>query len=493
MKYQPPYDPALGGTPVDGVHNTDPDASYVNGNPATGNEGSIPPAEAFEHPQREILKVITEAGIDPDEDNLEQLWEALKWLAGERLLKSIGEGGIDVYTGISNDDVHEIRSLEAGAGIALTLVEDPPASGRHRIRIDNTGDGAGGGSGVAITITPESLSTLIKDVPFSETLTASGGTGPYTWSLQSGTLPAGLTLNASTGVISGTPAAGGAYAFVAKATDSGGNYGTKAYAGTVLSFEAPNRVVFSYTGADQNWQIPANVTALKVKAWGSDGGGGGGGGFAEAIFKLSDLSLSPLDVLRIMVGGATRGYTGVGGGTFDVANCPYGFGGEGSGRSDANGTQCGSGGGLAGLFKGSGAIEMADVIGSNAMLIAPGGGGDAYHNLSTALGQGGGKAGSGGAADGAGEGNDGATTGTAHGGGGAGRSGGELDYLQAGNGTYSGEGGTAYADPSAISANFAAGEDGSRIVAGAAGNQSDPDNGGSGTYHANGRLVIYWA
>lgn len=81
MKYQPPF--KYGATPaVAGIHNDDADASYVNGDPATGTEGSVPPAEAWEHPQREILKVITEAGLTPDHTDLTQLWQALQLLYG---------------------------------------------------------------------------------------------------------------------------------------------------------------------------------------------------------------------------------------------------------------------------------------------------------------------------------------------------------------------------------------------------------------------------
>ena len=42
-------------------------------------------------------------------------------------------------------------------------------------------------------------------VAYSVTLAATGGTKPYHWSVQSGTLPGGLSLNSTTGVITGTP------------------------------------------------------------------------------------------------------------------------------------------------------------------------------------------------------------------------------------------------------------------------------------------------
>jgi hypothetical protein len=54
---------------------------------------------------------------------------------------------------------------------------------------------------------------------YSQTLAATGGVTPYSWSLASGTLPTGLTLSA-TGVISGTPTATGTFSFGVKATDA---------------------------------------------------------------------------------------------------------------------------------------------------------------------------------------------------------------------------------------------------------------------------------
>ena len=67
---------------------------------------------------------------------------------------------------------------------------------------------------LALTIAPPALAfgttplpAATTGVPYTTTLTASGGTPPYAFSLTSGTLPDGLSLNASTGTIGGTPAA----------------------------------------------------------------------------------------------------------------------------------------------------------------------------------------------------------------------------------------------------------------------------------------------
>jgi hypothetical protein len=56
--------------------------------------------------------------------------------------------------------------------------------------------------------------------PYSVTLNSTGGAAPITWSITSGTLPAGLCLSASTGQISGTPTVGGIANFTVQAADS---------------------------------------------------------------------------------------------------------------------------------------------------------------------------------------------------------------------------------------------------------------------------------
>lgn len=57
----------------------------------------------------------------------------------------------------------------------------------------------------ALSITTASVPDGAMNTPYSTTLISNGGTAPVSWSIVSGTLPAGLTLDPNTGIISGTP------------------------------------------------------------------------------------------------------------------------------------------------------------------------------------------------------------------------------------------------------------------------------------------------
>ena len=71
-----------------------------------------------------------------------------------------------------------------------------------------------------VSITTASLPDATQNQSYSQTLIANGGTTPYTWSISSGSLPAGLTGNPSTGAISGTPTTAGTSTFTVKVTDN---------------------------------------------------------------------------------------------------------------------------------------------------------------------------------------------------------------------------------------------------------------------------------
>ena len=92
---------------------------------------------------------------------------------------------------------------------------------------------------VQLTVTTASLAGGTAGTSYSATVQASGGTTPYTWSVSSGTLPAGLTLNASSGAISGTPTTAGTSSFTVQVRDSAATPATATKALTLTVAAAP--------------------------------------------------------------------------------------------------------------------------------------------------------------------------------------------------------------------------------------------------------------
>jgi uncharacterized repeat protein (TIGR01451 family)/fimbrial isopeptide formation D2 family protein len=93
-------------------------------------------------------------------------------------------------------------------------------------------------------------------VAYTDQLTVSGGTSPFTWSISSGSLPPGLSIGSSTGLLSGTPTTAGTYPFTVKVTDNAGLSATEATSITIvaaptLTFGPPpggwTNTVYSYT------------------------------------------------------------------------------------------------------------------------------------------------------------------------------------------------------------------------------------------------------
>jgi hypothetical protein len=101
----------------------------------------------------------------------------------------------------------------------------------------------GGGGGSASTPTAPQLAVSTATVPaataglsyIATIATNNEGTPPYTFAVTGGTLPAGLTLAAATGVINGTATAAGTYIFTVTVKDAVGNTASQAYTLTVNS------------------------------------------------------------------------------------------------------------------------------------------------------------------------------------------------------------------------------------------------------------------
>jgi hypothetical protein len=76
-------------------------------------------------------------------------------------------------------------------------------------------------SAAPLSVGGATLASATIGTPYSATLPSNGGVGAPDWSIKGGALPAGLSLNAATGVISGTPTAVGTVSFTIQLEDGG--------------------------------------------------------------------------------------------------------------------------------------------------------------------------------------------------------------------------------------------------------------------------------
>ena len=118
-----------------------------------------------------------------------------------------------------------------------------------------------------MTISP--LVSGIAGTAYSQTLSNSTGTAPWVWSVVSGNLPAGLSLTATNGTISGTPAAPGSSFFRARVTDSLGLYAEKDFALTIYcpNAKSPALSILTYN-VNGNSATDWTTNAVQVQAIG---------------------------------------------------------------------------------------------------------------------------------------------------------------------------------------------------------------------------------
>jgi len=110
---------------------------------------------------------------------------------------------------------------------------------------------------------------------YNQTITASGGNAPYEYAVTAGTLPAGLTLDPTTGRISGTPSKAAAANFTITATDVNGSTGTASYS---LDINSETVLVLNPAGGNLPPAMAGEAYATSVSVIGADG---------PVIYKIS--------------------------------------------------------------------------------------------------------------------------------------------------------------------------------------------------------------
>ena len=139
---------------------------------------------------------------------------------------SDGTGGIiwDGKNGTVYGSVTLDENLTIGEGESLTIPEGASLNTNgNTITVENGGKLEGTPTGTVVyapTITTESLPDGEVGTAYNQPLTATGD-APITWTV-SGTLPDGLSLDADTGAITGTPTTAGSSTFTVKAENSAG-------------------------------------------------------------------------------------------------------------------------------------------------------------------------------------------------------------------------------------------------------------------------------
>jgi hypothetical protein len=108
-------------------------------------------------------------------------------------------------------------------------------------------------------ISTTSLSAASTGAAYLASLTATGGTPPYTWSLANGTLPPGVVLGAG-GQLAGTPTSPGSYQFTAKVTDFGAPPQSAA-AAFAISVQSPAGQLTVVPGTVDFGNVVAGATA----------------------------------------------------------------------------------------------------------------------------------------------------------------------------------------------------------------------------------------
>ena len=213
----------------------------------------------------EMASIINHAESDPAAwlasqgiSNVQQEY----WSSGT--LPSLAENGwkVDISGRIGSFDKNQrggyVWPVRGGRAVLVSGIE--PLSAQSLLTTATQSNTA------AVMAATTTLSVVTSSLPagtvgsaYNQTLAATGGTTPYTWSIAAGSLPSGLSLS-STGVISGTPTVAGTSSFTVQVKDKSRVIATKAL--SITTNPAPLSItIFSLVDGSTNTSYSQTLAA----------------------------------------------------------------------------------------------------------------------------------------------------------------------------------------------------------------------------------------
>lgn len=210
------------------------------------------------------------------------------------------------------------HGVATASGTSITYTPTPGYSGTDSFTYTATnGGGTSSPATVTITVNKPTLALLpaagvlpgaTAGMSYSQTVTASLGTAAYSYAVTAGALPTWMTLNPTTGALSGMPTAAGTANFTVTATDGYGAVGSAAYSLTTVG--TPQLSIDDVSQDEDNAGAFTFTVSLDQPA--------GAGGVTFDIATANDTATSPSDYVAKSLTGETipAGATSL---TFDVA------------------------------------------------------------------------------------------------------------------------------------------------------------------------------